>query len=207
MGDRDYEILVSEILQCTKCPLHKSRTRAVPGEGSLDAQVMFVGEAPGRSEDLEGRPFVGAAGKLLDSLLESIGVSRSSIYITNVVKCRPPDNREPSDEEIRACNPYLRRQISMIKPRVIIALGRIAGKTIYEMAGLKWSNMRAAHGRIVRGVIEGVEVTIIATYHPAAALYNPGLRGELESDFKNSIAPVIRGARGGRRVTLDEFLK
>jgi DNA polymerase len=203
----DYEGLVSEILSCTRCPLYSSRTRAVPGEGPLNASIMFVGEAPGRSEDLEGRPFVGSAGKLLDSLLSSIGVERGGVYITNVVKCRPPGNREPFDSEVRACNPYLRRQISMIKPKIIVALGRIAGRTLYEMAGLRWDSIRAARGRVERVRVEGVDLMLTVTFHPAAALYNPGLREELENDFKNVIAPLVRGFKTVRKTTLEEFFK
>ncbi|MFZ8795603.1 MAG: type-4 uracil-DNA glycosylase [Acidilobaceae archaeon] len=208
MGSKeDYEGLVSEILSCTRCPLYSSRTRAVPGEGPLNASIMFVGEAPGRSEDLEGRPFVGSAGKLLDSLLSSIGVERGGVYITNVVKCRPPGNREPFDSEVRACNPYLRRQISMIKPKIIVALGRIAGRTLYEMAGLRWDSIRAARGRVERVRVEGVDLMLTVTFHPAAALYNPGLREELENDFKNVIAPLVRGFKAVRKATLEEFFK
>jgi DNA polymerase len=203
----DYEGLVSEILSCTRCPLYSSRTRAVPGEGPLNASIMFVGEAPGRSEDLEGRPFVGSAGKLLDSLLSSIGVERGGVYITNVVKCRPPGNREPFDSEVRACNPYLRRQISIIKPKIIVALGRIAGRTLYEMAGLRWDSIRAARGRVERVRVEGVDLMLTVTFHPAAALYNPGLREELENDFKNVIAPLVRGFKTVRKTTLEEFFK
>lgn len=208
MGSKeDYEGLVSEILSCTRCPLYSSRTRAVPGEGPLNASIMFVGEAPGRSEDLEGRPFVGSAGKLLDSLLSSIGVERGGVYITNVVKCRPPGNREPFDSEVRACNPYLRRQISMIKPKIIVALGRIAGRTLYEMTGLRWDSIRAARGRVERVRVEGVDLMLTVTFHPAAALYNPGLREELENDFKNVIAPLVRGFKTVRKTTLEEFFK
>lgn len=208
MGSKeDYEGLVSEILSCTRCPLYSSRTRAVPGEGPLNASIMFVGEAPGRSEDLEGRPFVGSAGKLLDSLLSSIGVERDGVYITNVVKCRPPGNREPFDSEVRACNPYLRRQISIIKPKIIVALGRIAGRTLYEMAGLRWDSIRAARGRVERVRVEGVDLMLTVTFHPAAALYNPGLREELENDFKNVIAPLVRGFKTVRKTTLEEFFK
>mgnify|MGYP000235117237 CR=1 FL=1 len=208
MGSKeDYEGLVSEILSCTRCPLYSSRTRAVPGEGPLNASIMFVGEAPGRSEDLEGRPFVGSAGKLLDSLLSSIGVERGGVYITNVVKCRPPGNREPFDSEVRACNPYLRRQISIIKPKIIVALGRIAGRTLYEMAGLRWDSIRAARGRVERVRVEGVDLMLTVTFHPAAALYNPGLREELENDFKNVIAPLVRGFKTVRKTTLEEFFK
>ncbi len=202
----DYELLVLEILNCTKCPLYTSRTKAVPGEGSLNAKLMFVGEAPGRNEDLEGRPFVGSAGKLLDSLLTLIGIERSQVYITNVVKCRPPDNREPLDDEVKACNPYLRKQISMIRPKVIVALGRIAGRTLYEMAGLKWSSIRVARGRIERVKVGDVNVSLVVTYHPAAALYNPGLREELEEDFKNIISSLIKESKTKRRPTLEDFL-
>jgi len=167
---------------------------------------MFVGEAPGRNEDLEGRPFVGSAGKLLDSLLTLIGIERSQVYITNVVKCRPPDNREPLDDEVKACNPYLRKQISMIRPKVIVALGRIAGRTLYEMAGLKWSSIRVARGRIERVKVGDVNVSLVVTYHPAAALYNPGLREELEEDFKNIISSLIKESKTKRRPTLEDFL-
>ncbi len=203
----EYEHLVLEILNCTKCPLHASRTKAVPGEGPLNADVMFVGEAPGGTEDLEGRPFVGPAGKLLDSLLSSISVDRSQVYITNVVKCRPPGNREPTDDEVKACNPYLRRQISMIRPRVIVALGRIAGKTLYEMAGLRWSSIRGARRRVERVRIDDVNAILVVTYHPAAALYNPGLREELEGDFRDVISALIKESRVVRKRTLEDFLK
>ncbi len=205
MKSSEYENLVSEILACKKCPLYKSRTRAVPGEGPLDSIIMFVGEAPGKSEDEQGRPFVGAAGKLLNTLLESIGLERGGVYITNIVKCRPPENREPEESEVRACNPYLVRQLEMVNPRVVVALGRIAGKTLYEMCGLKWHNIRVARREAVKCRVGGASFKLIVTYHPAAALYNPGLREELEGDFRERIARITFQA-AGRKTTLEDFI-
>ncbi|MCE4611366.1 MAG: uracil-DNA glycosylase [Desulfurococcales archaeon] len=203
-----YEDLVKTIKSCTRCPLHASRKNAVPGEGPLDAEVMVVGEAPGRSEDEQGRPFVGAAGKLLDRLLGEAGLERGRVYITNIVKCRPPNNRDPKPEEIQACLPYLIEQIKTIRPKVIIAVGRIAGSTLYKLAGLRWEGVRRERGRIVRARIGGVDVVIVPTYHPAAALYNPQLRGELEEDFKGPVKRAVREAGRGRKPpTLEDFME
>jgi DNA polymerase len=165
----------SQIMGCTKCELHKSRKNAVPGEGPTDAKIMFVGEGPGQNEDDQGRPFVGAAGKLLTELLESIGLSRSEVFITNIVKCRPPGNRAPRKHEIEACNPYLMSQIRLIKPRIVCALGTPA---IATLLGDEFSATRV-HGRpMSKG-----DVTILPMYHPAAALYDASLKGTLASDF------------------------
>lgn len=195
--------LEDEIRGCTRCPLHKARTNAVPGEGPVPCDVMVVGEAPGRNEDLQGRPFVGAAGRLLNSLLAKAGYPRERVYITNVVKCRPPGNRDPSREEIASCRGYLLEQVRLVRPRVIIAVGRIAGEVLYREAGLKWPGIRQARARPVKARIAGVEVTLIVTYHPAAALYNPELRGELERDFSTVIRRSLSG--GGTR-SLEEFM-
>jgi len=200
----EYRRLVDEILSCTKCPLHLSRRNPVPGEGRIDAEVMFVGEAPGRREDELGRPFVGMAGKLLDKLLSLAGLSRGDVYITNVVKCRPPGNRDPRPEEIAACLPYLRRQILIVRPKLIVALGRIAGKTLFEEAGLKWTSMARERGRARRATLYGHSVILYATYHPAAALYNPQLRSILEEDFRR-IPEILGGERGRGRRTLEDF--
>ena len=206
-GKTGYEELVKAIRSCTKCPLHASRRNAVPGEGPLDAEVMVVGEAPGRSEDEQGRPFVGAAGKLLDRFLEEAGLERRRVYITNIVKCRPPNNRDPRPEEIQACLPYLLEQIRIVRPKVIIVVGRIAGSTLYRLAGLRWEGVRRERGRIVRARIGGVEVVIVPTYHPAAALYNPQLRVELEEDFRGPVRRAVREAGKGRRPpTLEDFM-
>jgi len=205
----EYSRLIEEIRKCTKCPLHRSRQNPVPGEGSLNAEVMFIGEAPGEREDATGRPFVGAAGKFLDQLLASVGLRREEVYITNIVKCRPPGNRDPREEEVAVCTPYLWRQIALIKPRIIVALGRHAAKTLYSKAGLKWSNMTRMHGRIVEAVIDGHKVLLAVTYHPAAALYNPRLRGILEEDFKKIFSEVGKHSRSEEKATrsLLEFLK
>ncbi len=205
MKASDYEKLREEIMTCTKCVLHRNRKNPVPGEGPIDAEVMVVGEAPGRREDELGRPFVGMAGKLLDSLLEKAGLRREQVYITNVVKCRPPGNRDPRPEEINACIPYLIKQIRIIRPRVIIAVGRIAASTLFKLAGLKWRGMKAEHGIVYDAAIEGVEVKLVSTYHPASALYNPQLRGVLEEDFQGPIRRAV-SQQTHRRRTLEDFL-
>ncbi|OGI14879.1 MAG: hypothetical protein A3E38_02975 [Candidatus Moranbacteria bacterium RIFCSPHIGHO2_12_FULL_54_9] len=155
-------------------------TRAVPGEGSADADIVFIGEAPGKNEDLQGKPFVGAAGKFLAEMLAAIDLKREDIYITNVVKYRPPENRDPSPEEIDACMPWLHTQIRIIRPKIIVTLGRhalghfIPGKKISE-----------AHGQAFRRTFDDIgEQIFFALYHPAAALYNGGMRATLINDFK-----------------------
>ncbi|MCS7128253.1 MAG: type-4 uracil-DNA glycosylase [Sulfolobales archaeon] len=195
--------LLSEISACTKCVLHRSRRNPVPGEGSRSAQVMFIGEAPGAREDETGRPFIGAAGQLLTQLMESIKLQRDSTYITNVVKCRPPSNRDPSDDEIAACLPYLIKQIMLVKPQLIVTLGRHSSRTIYELAGLKWVSMAKQHGKPIEVSIASIRTTVIATYHPASALYNPNLRKLIEDDFRNAIARVISREKESKRTLLD----
>ncbi len=166
----------SEIMTCAKCELHKSRKIAVPGEGPPDARIMFVGEGPGQNEDEQGRPFVGAAGKLLTELLESIGLNRAEVFITNIVKCRPPTNRAPRRSEVEACNPYLIEQIRLIKPRIVCALGTPA---ITTLLGDEYSATKA-HGKPV----PKDRLTILPMYHPAAALYDASLKEVLASDFR-----------------------
>lgn len=164
-----------EVRVCTDCELHRSRTLAVPGDGAANAEVMFIGEAPGMNEDRQGLPFVGNAGQFLDEMLESIGWDRKSVFITNVVKCRPPGNRDPLPDEILACSKYLDRQIEIIDPLMIVTLGR------YSMA--RWfANERISkiHGKPRR---DGKRV-IVPLYHPAAALHQPSLRAVVQADFK-----------------------
>ncbi len=197
-----WEAIEEEIRTCRRCPLHAFRRNAVPGEGRRDAEVMFVGEAPGRVEDETGRPFVGAAGKLLTSLIEGMGLRREDVYITNIIKCRPPGNRDPEQDEIRACIPYLKRQLALIKPRVVVALGRHAARTLFEAAGLKWRSMAKDHGKPLAAELWGVKVHLYPTYHPAAALYNPRLKESLERDFEN----LARFLKGKRRGTLLDYL-
>ena len=172
----ELQVIHSEILQCTKCELHKSRTKAVPGEGPHDARIMFVGEGPGQNEDEQGRPFVGAAGKFLTELLESIGLKRSDVFITNIVKCRPPNNRAPRKSEIETCNPYLQSQIRLINPSIVCALGTPA---ITTLIGDEYSASRF-HGKpLTKG-----KITILPMYHPAAALYDASLKETILHDFK-----------------------
>ena len=180
----DWAALEEAIKRCTKCPLHRFRKNAVPGEGDKNSKVMFIGEAPGATEDEMGRPFVGAAGRLLTTMLESLGIKRESVYITNVVKCRPPGNREPNDEEIEACKPYLISQIMLLKPRIIVTLGNVAGKVIFSLAGKPWNGVTKMRGKIYKAKVLGLDVIIVPTLHPAAVLYNPQLRTLFENDLR-----------------------
>jgi uracil-DNA glycosylase len=169
------ELLHTEVRACTKCGLHATRTQAVPGTGPCPADVMIVGEAPGFNEDRQGLPFVGPAGKLLDTLLARIGLSRADVYITNVLKCRPPQNRDPMPDEAEACTPYLKRQLELIKPKVVLILGRHALEQLLPGQG----SISRVHGSLVlRG-----DVAWVPLYHPAAALHNGSLVSELEHDF------------------------
>ena len=164
-----------EIRACTKCPLHAGRTKAVPGAGPVDAEVMFIGEGPGFHEDQQGLPFVGSSGQFLDELLANAGIDRESVYISNVVKCRPPGNRDPKPEEVAACKPYLDRQIKLINPKVIVTLGR------HSMArAFPNDKISRVHGQ-PRQVGEQVYFPM---YHPAAALHQPSLRQTVEADFE-----------------------
>ena len=163
-----------EIRKCTLCLLHAGRTNAVPGAGPVDAEVMFIGEGPGFHEDQQGLPFVGASGQFLDELLANAGIDRNSVYISNVVKCRPPGNRDPKPEEVEACKPYLDRQIELINPKVIVTLGR------HSMArAFPNDKISRVHGQ-PRQVGEQIYFPM---YHPAAALHQPSLRQTVEADF------------------------
>lgn len=171
-------------------PLYKYRIEnkyyPVLGEGSHDAKIMFIGEAPGEKEALSGRPFCGASGKMLDTLLESIGLLRADVYITNIVKDRPPDNRDPLPEEIALYAPFLERQIDIIQPRIIATLGRYSMQYIFRHLGLASAlkPISALHGASFEAKTSYGKVTLIPLYHPAAALYNGGMRGTLKEDFK-----------------------
>lgn len=185
MPKRDLmETLADEIRICRKCGLWRQRKNAVHGEGNLDAAVMLIGEAPGYWEDVKGRPFVGAAGKILDEMLSKAGISRSDVYITNVVKCRPPENRDPRTSEIETCTPYLDRQIKIIKPKFVVTLGRHAASYILTKAGFETEGITKVHGKVYETNILGFEAFIIPMYHPAAALYNAKYRDELDKDFQ-----------------------
>ena len=172
--------LHARIRGCTACPLSGTRTQAVPGDGPVSARVMAVGEAPGEKEDRSGVPFVGAAGKLLTTLLEEAGIPRSDLYITNTVKCRPPGNRDPLPAEVAACAGFLDAQLDLIAPDAVLLLGRHATARLLPDAG--------PIGRIHGQPVTARGRTWVPLYHPAAALYNGGLRGTLEAD--------MRGVRG-----------
>jgi len=178
------ETIMAEVKACRRCELWRSRKNPVPGEGSLDAIVIFIGEAPGYWEDIKGRPFVGAAGKLLEELLAKIGLSRSDVYITNILKSRPPENRDPQPSEIQACTPYLDRQIKIIEPRLIVTLGRHSMTYILSKLGFETKGITGVHGKVYDGELLGLKVRVIPTFHPAAALYDPKYRDALERDFQ-----------------------
>jgi len=171
-----------EVLACKKCPLYKTRTYPVIGQGNHQAKIMFIGEAPGFSEDKTGRPFCGQAGKILDELLESVGIKREEVYICNILKCRPPGNRNPQSQEIEACTSYLERQIEIIKPKVICTLGNYSTGFIMKKYGLEGEiqGISKIHGK----VFATDDLKIIPLYHPAVATYNSNMIEVLKKDFK-----------------------
>jgi uracil-DNA glycosylase len=173
-----------EVLICQNCPLAKTRTNAVPGEGDPNSDILLIGEAPGANEDKNGVPFCGQAGKFLDEMLKDIGLSREEVFITNTVKCRPPENRDPEEEEKSACRPYLERQFEIIKPKLIVLLGRHSMTTYLPTAG----TITTAHGKAFRKPTGQV---FLPLYHPAAALHNGGLRQTLIDDF-NKIPAILK---------------
>jgi len=179
-----------EVLNLKNSPLYSYRTEnkyfPVIGEGSHDAKIMFVGEAPGQNEAKTARPFCGAAGKVLDELLASISLERNSVYVTNLVKDRPPENRDPEPKEINLYGPYLKRQIEIIQPKVIATLGRYSMKYIFENYGLSsvLASVSKIHGSAFTGTTSYGDITVVALYHPAAALYNGSLRAVMKEDFK-----------------------
>ncbi len=184
MGVEELERIALEIKECRKCPLWQTRTKTVPGEGNPKADIMFIGEAPGYHEDKQGRPFVGQAGKYLDELLKSIGLTRKDVYIGNILKCRPPNNRDPKDEEIESCTPYLDRQLKVIKPKIIVALGRFSARYLLQKIGIRFISISRDRGKVFEGKLNGRNVYVIPTYHPAAGLYKPDLRKYIEQDFR-----------------------
>lgn len=170
------EVLNNEIFQCTKCALHKTKTHYVPGEGSPTAKIFFIGEGPGAEEDKQGRPFVGRSGQFLRDMIKDIGIENQDYFIGNVVKCRPPENRDPLPEEIQACSYYLETQLKIINPRIIVTLGRHSmGRFLFGMTISK------CHGRIFK---RNDGVYILPLYHPAVALYSPSQKEVLREDMK-----------------------
>jgi uracil-DNA glycosylase family 4 len=180
-GERreDLIALYREASACVRCPLHQGRTNVVFGNGNADADLMFVGEAPGHHEDVQGLPFVGRAGQLLDQLLEEIGLSRQDVFVANVLKCRPPGNRDPQPDEIDTCKPYLHRQIELIEPKVICTLGNFASKLLTRSN----RGITSVHGRPQVHELGGRTVRLYPLYHPAAALRSTGTLTQLREDF------------------------
>jgi uracil-DNA glycosylase family 4 len=201
----ELKLLYAAVRDCTRCPLHQGRTNAVFGAGNADAQLMFIGEAPGASEDRLGLPFVGAAGKLLDKLLEEIGLDRKDVWIGNVLRCRPPDNRDPQPKEIESCQEYLFEQVRLIEPSVICTLGNFSTKLLRgDTTGIS-----RLHGQEEVRVIGSRAVRLYPLYHPAAALYTPSMLDTLRADFHRIPALLGQGApeqpgAGGAEPALDE---
>jgi DNA polymerase len=186
--------LAGEIRGCPKCRLCETRTHAVPGEGSHTARIMFVGEGPGEKEDLSGRPFVGAAGQFLNTLLEQAGIDRSDVFITNIVKCRPPGNRDPLPDEVEACNDYLMAQIAIIQPKIICTLGAPALRTLVS-SQLKISQARCK-------VYRKSGILFIPLFHPAAALHRKELQSTLQADILVLKELINREIREDEIITL-----
>lgn len=182
--------IVDDIVRQSDSPLYKYRMEnkylPVIGEGSLNAKIFFIGEAPGKTEAETGKPFCGRSGKFLSEMLESIGLERKNVYITSVVKDRPQDNRDPTQKEIALYGPYLDRQLEIIKPKVIVLLGRISMKYVFPLAGIgnELETISTMHGKVYEGTLSHGKVILLPLYHPAAALYNPKNKQVLLEDFK-----------------------
>lgn len=184
MESDELDALADAINDCMRCALGGMRNRAVPGEGNADAELMFVGEAPGRQEDLRGRPFVGAAGRILDEMLGQLCVTRTEVFIGNILKCRPPGNRDPVSQEIERCTPYLARQIDLIRPEILCPLGNFAIAYILHRYGIQPQSISRVHGTIFEAR-DGVKtLRIVPLYHPAALIYNPKLRTVMQRDLE-----------------------
>jgi len=183
---QEIETLAEQIRRCSQCRLARGRSHAVPGSGSATARMMFVGEAPGFHEDQQGLPFVGAAGNLLETLLAGINLKREQVYITNVVKCRPPDNRDPQPDEIEACKSYLDQQIALIKPQMIVTLGRFSMQLAFS--GVSISRV---HGQAKRVG----DILYYPMFHPAAALHQPSYRSLIEQDMQR-IPEILSSLQG-----------
>ncbi len=184
--DREADLarIAERVLNCKRCELWRTRTNPVVGEGPLSARLLLVGEAPGYYEDQQGRPFVGKAGKVLDELLASIGLTRGDVYIANVLKCRPPQNRNPEPEEIRACTPYLDEQLELIQPEIIATLGNFSLAYLFEKFGLPKERIGKIHGTVFTvSTFAGVQ-RIVPLYHPAVATYNANMMETLKNDFR-----------------------
>ena len=186
--------LRNAVISCTACELSKSRTNAVPGSGSINAEIVFIGEAPGRTEDIQGMPFVGTAGKILSEALAYAGFTREDVYITNIVKCRPPDNRRPNRQEMDSCNNYLQKELEIIRPKIICILGNTAFGSL-----LNGNAITKNRGKIIKRNDQLYFVTI----HPAAIIYNPDLRQILKDDLK-ALSGILDKIKKGIPIEINE---
>lgn len=191
---KELDGLGEKITSCVLCELSRSRTNAVPGTGNCKSSVIFIGEAPGRNEDLQGKPFVGAAGQILEQCLQYAGFSRDSVFITNVVKCRPPNNRRPNKQEIESCHAYLDKEIEVIQPQIICILGNTAFGSL-----LDGSSIMKNRGKIIKRGDRFYFVTV----HPAAVIYNPELRQVLKNDMK-FLAETVDKIKKGIQIQVSE---
>jgi uracil-DNA glycosylase family 4 len=176
-GPAGWEVLERRALACTACTLHQTRTQVVFGTGNRQASWMVIGEAPGADEDRQGEPFVGRAGQLLNEMLRAAGLDRHSVYIANILKCRPPDNRDPRPEEVAACSGFLQRQVELVAPRLILCVGRIAAQTLLDTT----APISTLRGRV--HALPGIEAPVVVTYHPAYLLRSPGQKRRAWEDL------------------------
>lgn len=190
----ELDILKKSVISCTTCDLSKFRTNAVPGSGRPETSVIFIGEAPGRNEDLQGEPFVGTAGKILSEALEYAGFTRNDVYITNVVKCRPPNNRRPNKEELDSCKPYLQKELEIIQPKIICILGNTAFGSL-----LNGNAITKNRGKVIKRNHQLYFVTV----HPAAIIYNPDLRQVLKDDLK-TLRGILDKVKKGIQIQISE---
>jgi len=196
-GKEQYRLLTNEILSCTKCRLSAGRIHAVPGEGPVPCRIMFIGEAPGEKEDRSGRPFAGRAGIVLQDLLDTIGLSRNEVFITSILKCRPPGNRDPKGDEITSCRPYLHRQIILVQPSVIVPMGRFSATVILEQFGIRPGRISEIHGREIRAETPHCSIILFPVYHPAVITHNPSLKSDLVQDFQRLRMVLEKAGRSG----------
>ena len=182
--DNNIKIIKNSVNKCKKCNLFKSRKNAVFGEGSFNTKIILIGEAPGSNEDIQGIPFVGRAGKILDELLKSINLERKEIFITNIIKCRPPKNRNPLKSEIKKCKNFLNKQIKIIDPEIIVPLGNFATQFIFEKYKIKIEKIGIVHGKKFEIKTNDKKIIIIPVYHPAVSTYNPKTKETLLKDFQ-----------------------
>ena len=184
MAKEDMKKIEQEVRNCRKCELWRTRNKPLVGDGSVNAEIMLIGESPGYNEDLQGKAFVGEAGKILDSLLDLVNLKRKDIYITNVLKCHPPRNHNPNRQEIDSCIGYLYKQIEIIKPRIILTLGKFASKEIFDKFNLEFSRISELHGKIYEAETIFGAAKIIPLYHPAVACYHNEMLDVLKKDFE-----------------------